>query len=156
MAVRVLAILGLMALAMAARAEDAKIEAKVYGPYFEKNSSGLKGESSYLVVSDQKAFDAIFGSGFTSAKKPLLIPKDTFDANLVVAVIKRGSSITTYEIEKTELKDGTLTLTYKTKTKDGGSAKFSSPLVVTVPKKGVKSVAFVENGKKAETVKVGK
>ena len=39
-----------MSLAMTARAEDAKIAARVYGPYFEKNSSGLKGESSYLVA----------------------------------------------------------------------------------------------------------
>jgi hypothetical protein len=151
------AVLGVIVVATLAGAADDKIEAKVYGPYFEKNTSKLKGDASYLVVSDQKAFDAVFGSGFTTAKKPVLIPKDTFEKNLVVAVIKRGDSVTTYTVEKTELKDGTLTLTYKATAKGGGgTAKFASPLVVTVPKKDVKSVQFVENGKKVETVKVGK
>lgn len=155
MTMRMTAVLVLAIAAATAAADEAKIEAKVYGPYFEKNTSGLKGDSSYLLVSEQKTFDAYFGAGFTMKQKPVLIPKDTFDKHLVVAVIKRGKSITTYEIDKAELKDGTLTLSYKTTEKGGGGdAKFASPLVVTVPKEGVKSVVFMENGKKAETVKV--
>jgi hypothetical protein len=158
MVAAVLAVLVLAGLGFAADDKDTdKVEFKIYGPYFEKNTSKLKGDSSYLVLSEQKPFDDVFGSGFTSAKKPVLIPKDVFEKNLVVAVIKRGMSVTTYEVEKATLKDGTLTLTYKTTAKGGGgTAKFSSPLVISVPKKDVKSVEFVENGKKVETVKVGK
>src|SRR5262249_18033061 len=130
--------LGVVILAATAAAEDAKIEAKGYGPYFEKNTSGLKGDSAYVLVTEQKTLDSYFGAPFTSKQKPVLIPKDTFDKNLVIAVIKRGKAVTTYEVEKAELKDGTLTLSYKATEKGGGgNAKFASPLVVTVPKEGV-------------------
>jgi hypothetical protein len=54
-------------------------------------------------------------------------------------------------------KDGVLKVTYTATGKDGGgSARFASPLIVSVPKGKYKSVEFIENGKKAGTVKVEK
>jgi hypothetical protein len=149
------AVVGMVLLVGVALADD-RVEVKTYGPYFEKNTSTLKGDVSYVVVTEKKAFNNTFGSGFTTGKKPTLIPDDTFKDDLVVAVIRRGTAIYTYEVGEATLKDGVLTFRFKsTKKAGGGTAKFSSPLIVTVPKKGVTSVTFVENGKKALTVKVG-
>jgi hypothetical protein len=139
-----------------ARAGETDLGAKAYGPYFEKNNSGLKGDNSHLVLTDRKDFGRIFGSGRVLDKKPDLIPDETFDAGkIVVAAIKRGDKIYTYKIDKVSLSDGKLTFRYTAEAKGaGGAARFASPLVAVVAKKGVKEVEFVENGKKVATVKV--
>ena len=100
----------------------------VHSGYFESNKSGLKGESSFLAFTNNKAYDNIFRSVFIPGKKPNLLPKGVFDKNLVVAVVKRGTSIYEYKVEKVEEKKGVLTITYKATGKDGGgSATFASP-----------------------------
>jgi hypothetical protein len=139
------------------RGEEKAVDYKVHSGHFQKNTAKLKGDSSYLVLGDRKAFDAVFGVAFT-AKKPNSVPRDAFDKGLLVAaVIKRGKAVTTYNVEKVTLEDGTLKVRYKATSKPGGgSARFASPLILTVPRKGVTAVEFVENGKKVDTVKVGK
>ncbi len=42
-----------------------KVEFQTYAaPYFEKNTSGLKGDASFLALTGKKSFDAVFGVGF--------------------------------------------------------------------------------------------
>lgn len=133
-------------------AKGEKVGHEMYGPYFEKTTSGLKGDASHLAITDQAAFDKTFGSGFTMGARPRLIPKDTFDKHIVVAVIKRGSSIHTYKVEGVTADGGTLTVKYKAEAGPASAtARFSSPLILTVEKGKLEKVVFIENGKEAGT-----
>jgi hypothetical protein len=150
----------LLALPAACLADEAKgkaVEFKAYTkPYFEKNTSGLKGEASFLAVTDQAGFDKVFGVGFTMGPKPDMLAKDAFDKKMVVATIKRGNSITTYNVEKVTADGDTLYVQYKSETKDGGGASFASPLIVAVDKGKYASVVFIENGKTVGKAEIGK
>jgi hypothetical protein len=122
----------LLTLAAAGLADEAKgkpVEFKAYTkPYFEKNSSGLKGEASFLAITNQAGFDKVFGVGFVMGPKPDVLAKDAFDKQLVVATIKRGGSITTYTVEKVTADGDTLYVQYKSESKDGCGARYGSTL----------------------------
>jgi hypothetical protein len=133
-----------------------KVTNQVHSGYFESNKSGLKGDASYLYFTDKKGFDNIFGVAFVMGKKPNVLPKDVFDKFMVIAVIKRGNAIWTYDLEKVTNDDGTLYVQYRTKSKDGGTAKFASPMIVSVEKGKYKKIVFLENGKQVETKDVAK
>ena len=153
--------LGLCALALVgvSRADDATKEKPVtfeqHSGYFESNKSGLKGPASYLAFTDAAAFNKVFGVGFTMGKKPNVLPKGAFDKRLAVAVIKRGDAIWQYKVNKVTAKDGTLTVAYEATSRGaGGTARFASPLIVSVPKDKYKTVEFIENGKKVGSAKI--
>ena len=127
-----------------------------YSGYFEKNNSGLKGDQSFLAITGRKAFDSIFGVARVIGKKPALVPEEAFKDRLVIATIKRGGETWTYEVDKVTLDDkGTLTLRYQATSKDGGGAKFASPLILSVPKGDYKRILFVENGKEVGKAELG-
>ena len=135
-------------------AKGKKVEFDVYTSYFEKNNSGLEGEASYVALTDAKAFDKVFGAAATM-KKQAFLPRDAFDKKMVVAAVKRGDKVWTYKVEKVTADEGTLYVQYEATSKDGGGAKFASPLIVAVDKGKYTAVVFIENGKKAGTAKVG-
>lgn len=142
-----------------ARADDIpkgeKVEFKTYArPYFEKNNSGLKGDVSYLAITDQATFDKTFGIGVVMGKKPDVLPKNAFDKQMVLSVIKRGPVYTYSDVSVTAAA-GVLYLQYAADAKGaGGTAKFSSPLIVVVDKGKWKSVVFMEGGKKVGMVEI--
>ena len=142
----------------AADKDDVKaLKHTVYSSYFEKNNSGLKGDASYLALKSSEEFDKLFGVAAVGTKKPSVLPKGVFDENLVVAVIKRGDTTWIYNVEKVTESEGTLTVQYKaSEGKGGGTAKFASPLVLSVPRGKVTKVVFVENGKPVGTAEVSK
>lgn len=147
--------LGVCALAFAAlgRADDVTkakpVTFEQHGGYFESNKSGLKGPESYLAFTDRASFSKVFGVAFTMGKKPNVIPRGAFKTRLAVAVIKRGNALWRYKVNKVTAKDGTLTVAYEaTSRAGGGTARFASPLIVSVPRDKYKKVEFVENGKK--------
>jgi hypothetical protein len=157
MSKRVLLLAAMVLIPALGRAEEKKVDFSVLGPgYFESNKSGLKGESSHLIFTDKKSFDGVFGTRFVPGGKGKFLPKDAFDKNMVIAAIKRGASIYTWKVDKVTDKDGVLELHYTATGKDGGGARFASPLIVSVPKGKYTSVEFIENGKKVATVKVAK
>jgi hypothetical protein len=134
-----------------------KVEFKSYArPYFEKNNSGLMGDASFLAITDQAMFDKTFGIGVVMGKKPDVLPKNAFEKQMVLSVIKRGPVYTYSEVSVTAA-DGVLYLQYAADTKGaGGTARFSSPLIVAVEKGKWKSVVFMEGGKKVGTVEIKK
>jgi hypothetical protein len=156
-----LAVLALPLLARAAPAPDEdtakgkEVKYEVHNGHFQKNDAGLKGDASYLVFTDREAFDKVFGAAATMRKQNF-VPKDAFDNQMVVAVIKRGNAVTEYKVEKVTADEGTLYVQYTAKMGTPGSATFASPLIVSVDKDKYTSVVFIENGKKAATVKVPK
>ena len=123
------------------------VEYTVHSGYFEKNNSGLKGETSHLAVTDKETFNKLFGVAFTMGKQPHVLPANTFDTRIVVATIKRGGKIWEYKVEGATAEDGTLKVRYTASSKDGGGAQFASPMVVSVTKGPYRNVSFIENGK---------
>jgi hypothetical protein len=135
--------------------KPAKIEFVHYKGYFEKNNSGLKGESSYLVISTAADFDKYFGFGRVMGPKPVTLPTnaDDFKKLLVIAAIKRGNVITEYTVESVTASGETLTINYKAVAKGvPGNASFASPMVVSIPAGKYTKVEFNENGKVVEKV----
>ena len=141
-----------------AEGKNAKIEFDVHSGHFEKNNSGLKGAASYLAFTDRAAFDAVFGALAVRGKKFNWVPKDAFEKKLVVAVIQRGDTPVEYKVEQVTAGDGTLFVQYTATAKGnaGGTAKFASPLIVSVDRGKYATVEFIENGKKTGTATVGK
>lgn len=140
-------------------ADDATKEKPVtfeqHSGYFESNKSGLKGSASYLAFSDRASFGKVFGVAFTMGKKPNVLPKGAFKTKMVVAVVKRGDALWMYKVQKVTAKDGTLTVSYEANSKGGGgTARFASTLIVSLPKDKYKGIEFVENDKKVGTAKI--
>jgi hypothetical protein len=116
------------------------------GSYFEKNNSGLKGEKSYLVFTDQQQFDRVFGPAARMGANDFL-PRDAFNTKIVVAAIKRGSMRRYSDVKVTE-ENGVLLVSYTATDDKPGSASFRVPLILAVEKGGYSGVVFVENGER--------
>ncbi len=127
-----------------------EVKFDVHAGHFEKNNSGLKGDTSFLVIPDAKAFADVFGVARTMGPKPNFVNDDTFDKKVIIATIQRGMKMVTYKVDKVTDDDGTLTIAYTTTSKDS-NAMFHSPLIVSVEKGKYKNVVFLENGKKVGT-----
>jgi hypothetical protein len=148
---------GLDAATEKAKARGEKLPFEVHSGYFESNKSGLKGEASYLVFTDPKAFEKVFGIGVVMGKKPKLLPADAFDSHFVIAVIKRGKAVWEYQVAKVTEDQGKVYVEYTATSKEGGgSATFASLLIVSLPKGRYSSVVFIENRKNVATVALGK
>jgi hypothetical protein len=159
-----------------------KVEHTVHPGYFESSASGLKGEASYLAVTERGEFDRLFGVGFDRGRPTQVLPRDAFDKKMVVAVIKRGNALWDYQVEKVMADKDTLYVHYKAAARPGATTPrgpvttarafpttarrsgplpqgdgrpIASPLVVAVEKAKYASVVFIENGKKVGTARVG-
>src|SRR5437762_211662 len=100
-----LAALGLFVLAslpiLSGEKKEDKIAFEVYAKgYFVKNNAPLPGNPAYLIVQDKKSYDQIFGIGFVMGAKPKLVEEKLFENSLVVSVVKSGSTLWKYEVEK--------------------------------------------------------
>ena len=141
----------------AATAEDKPADPKsdpIRTGHFEKNNSGLKGERSFLILRDYDAFEKVFGTVPPLGKRmnnP--VTKADFEKGVVVAVITRGPAVTTYGDVSGASADGQFTLKYKSATGPAGTATFASPLLVVVPKEGLKGAIFVDDGAEVGTAK---
>lgn len=143
--------------AFAGDKKEDKVPFEVYAKgYFIKNTAKLPGNPAYLVLQDKKAFDEVFGVGVVMGAKPKFVDAKVFENNMIVAVIKAGNAITTYEVEKVRRDKNKLIVQYKAMAKDPSTAQFRSPLIVSVPRADVAEVVFVENGKEASKAGVKK
>jgi hypothetical protein len=149
----------LMLCASGAAAADAvqgkNVEFGVHSGHFENNDSGLEGAASFLALTDRAAFDKVFGVGAVMGRQNF-VREDAFRKQMVVAVIRRGGSLVDYKVNRVAADGDTLHVQYTAKAQRAAGATFSSPLIVSVAKGDYKSVVFTENGKKVETVKVGR
>src|ERR1700761_6737778 len=85
---------------------ETPVDSQQYTSYFEKNNSGLRGQKSYLVVTNQKQFDKIFGPAAAMGTNSF-IPDDTFKTKIIVTTIKRGNLRDYSDVKVTE-KNGIL------------------------------------------------
>ena len=127
-----------------------KIEFEVYAkPYFVKNNVKLPDNPAFLVLQDKKTYDQIFGIGFVMGPKPKLVDEKLFEGNYIVTVIKSGSTLWKYEVDKVRVDKKQLIVHYTAKGKESAGAKYTVPLIVSVPRGDYTEVVFVENGKEA-------
>ena len=124
--------------------------------YFVKNNAKLPGNPAFLVLQDKKAYDEIFGVGFVMGAKPKLVEEKLFEKSLVVTVIKSGSTLWKYEVEKVRVEKKQLIIEYKAAGKESAGAKYTVPLIVSTPRGEYTEVIFIENGKEAGKVEVKK
>ena len=131
------------------------VDFKRYDSYFERNDSGLKSDTSYLVITSRPKFDAVFGGAATmSTTKDSFLPERAFDAKIVVATIKRGNFVRKYDVTKVNAGDGNLYIWYRVTDGEKGSATYNSPLILTVEKGDYSKIVFMEDGKKVAAVPV--
>jgi hypothetical protein len=148
----------LVAAPVPAQPDGKPVEFVRHTGHFEKNNSGLQGDVSRLVFTDADAFGKVFapvpplmGKG---ANKPNPVKADTFEKSLVVAVVTRANAPTIYSDIAAKVADGVLIVSYKAVTDPPSTAIFASPLIISVPKDGIKKVVFVTNGKEGAPVEV--
>jgi|HubBroStandDraft_6_1064221.scaffolds.fasta_scaffold18025_3 hypothetical protein len=136
-------------------APEPDVDFKRYDSYFERNDSGLKGETSYLVITNRAQFDAVFGGAATmSTTKDSFLPDRAFDGKIVVATIRRGDYVRKYDVTKVNASEGNLYVWYKVTDGKKGSATYYSPLILTVEKSNYSKIVFMEDGKKVAAVPV--
>jgi hypothetical protein len=126
---------------------ERKLDFQRYDSYFERNDSGLKGQTSYLAFTSQEQFDKIFGAAATGGENHFL-PENAFKTKLVVATIARGNFLRTYDSPKVTTKNGKIYVWYKTMDKRQESATYASPLILAIDKGRYSQVIFMQDGKK--------
>jgi hypothetical protein len=139
-----------------ADATESKVEFEMHNGYFLSNKSGVTDPETYLAITAPDQFNKFFGKGVVMGKKYNFLAAGAFDSKLVVAAVKKGNQIWTYKVDKIGAKDGVLYVRYEAMGGAPGNAMYASPMIVSVPKGDYKSVVFIENGKEAKKVDVGK
>jgi hypothetical protein len=126
-----------------------KIAFEVYAKgYFVKNTVKLPDNQALFVLQDKTAFEQIFGFGRVMGAKPKLVDEKLFEGNLIVTIIKSGNTLWKYEVEKVRVDKNQLIVQYTAMGKES-TAKFTVPLIVSVPRGEYTEVVFIENGKEA-------
>lgn len=142
-------------------AAEREVEFQSYNKlrYFERNDSGLKGNSSYLVFTSLEKFEQIFGYAAINGEN-FFLPENVFDSKLVIAMIKRGNSRYEYDLKKVTVRKKELYVWYNTApeksstvaAKPGNdSSSWTTPSFLTVDKNNYTKVVFMENGKRVGT-----
>lgn len=137
-------------------ADQTGVSFDVYGGYFVSNKFEPDAAESYLIIASQEQFDAIFGAAFVMRDKSHRLPPDIFKANIVVAVVKRGSAMCEYKVESVSVKDGAVELKYSTTSRKSDTATFACPLIVSIPRGQYAAVQFIEDGKPVKKLEAGK
>lgn len=134
-------------------AEPVPVKFDTYDGYFVSNKFEPGERESYVLLTTQEAFDQTFGVAFVMGDKSHRLPKEAFASHVVLAVIKRGMSITDFKVKQVVESNGDLEIRYTTKEQKQDSAQFASPLIVSVPRKDYRSIRFIENEKLVKTIK---
>lgn len=115
--------------------------------YFVSNQFEPAAPTSFVVLTDQAAFDKVFGVAMVMHDKSQRLAPNAFAEKLVVAVIHRGKMVVTYKVEQVTAEGKTLTIRYTTKSEPSTTAEFACPLIIAIAKAEYDTVRFVEDGK---------
>ncbi len=141
-----------------AAAETAPAKAAIsfdtYSGYFVSNKFEPDAAESFVVITDQKQFDEVFGVAFVMGDKSHRLAKDAFKSNIVLAAIKRGKAVWEYKVDGVTVDNGLVNLRYTATSKKSDSATFACPLIVSILKGDYKAIQFWDGGKAVKKVKV--
>ena len=142
--------------AIAADGTGASVKAVAFDThegYFVSNMFEPNAPTSFVIATDQAAFDKMFGVARVMRDRSHRLAPDAFGERAVVAAIHRGKAMVTYATESVTIEGKTLVIRYTAKAEPSDSAEFSCPLILSVPKDGYDAVRFIENGKPLKTLK---
>jgi hypothetical protein len=137
--------------------EGKPIKFQVHQGHFERNDTGLNSKYSFLVIRDNSGFEKIFGIaalGLGPTKKQNFVTAETFQDNVVVALIERGNSVPTFSKVSVVVQQDKVTVAFKYQPGQPSTARFASPLIISIPKGNYTSVEFVANQKKLGSAKI--
>ena len=120
-------------------------------PYFVKNTFEPKAVQSFAVLKGLDEFHGVFGVGMVMGGKQPQINAETFQSQIIVAVVTRGA-MCHYKVESVTAKGDGLEVRYQVKVDPADTAQH------TVsdhrgPQGNYSSVTFVENGKEVKVLK---
>jgi hypothetical protein len=132
-----------LAFAPAPDAGSRPVDHKTWKGYAESRDSGLKGGASYVALTSKADFSRVFDPVLTPRGAPDAIPKDAFDTQLFVAVIKRDGAFWDFKVEKVTANGETLTVSYRaTERKALGTAKDGTTAPALPPARATAKVVF--------------
>lgn len=131
----------------AEKPEATAVAFQVHDGYFVSNQFEPDAPTSFVVLKDQAAFDQVFGVAHVMRDKSQRLAADAFPEKIVVAAIHRGKALVSYQVEHLVADGKSLSLRYTTKSSPAGTAEFSCPLIVSLPKGDYQAVQFIEDGK---------
>lgn len=126
---------------------------EVYSGYFVSNQFQPDAAASFAVIRDQQTFDRIFGVARVMNDASRRLPPNAFDSKVVLTAIKRGKALWNYTVTDVTLSSATLTVRYSATPHPSDSAKFASPLIISIPKADFTQVVFEENGVPVRTAR---
>ena len=135
-------------------AEPATLPHDTYSGYFVSNKFEPDAARSFVVLTDQKQFDQVFGVAFVMGDKSHRLPEDAFKSLMVIAAIKRGNAFWEFKIEGVTVDEGVVQLRYKATSEKTPATTFSCPLIVSIPKGKYKAVKFVEGDERVKTIEL--
>jgi hypothetical protein len=124
-----------------------------YNDLFVKNNAGLTNAATYLVVQDQKEFDRIFGHAAVMWQKHKSPPPD-FSKDVVALAVHHGHRYTRYKVQAVEFANQVATVRYTLTVRPTPNTTYACPMILTLPRAGLRAVAFIENGQTVATVKL--
>ncbi len=136
-------------------AEPASLPHDTYSGYFVSNTFEPDAAQSFVVLTDHRQFDKVFGVAFVMNDRSHRLPKDAFKSLMVIAAIRRGNAFWEYKVEGVTVDEGVVQLRYKATSQKTPATTFSCPLIVSIPKGKYEAVEFVENDEKVKTVELG-
>lgn len=131
----------------ATAAKPGQLAFDTYSGYFVSNQFEPNAPASFLVITNQKQFDKVFGVAMVMGDKSHRLPENVFKSNLVLAAIRRGNTVWTFKVESVKIDDGVVELHYSAVSQKSDTATFACPLIVSIPRGSYKAFAFVENRK---------
>ena len=128
-----------------------------YSGYSVSNQFEPDAAESFVVITDQKQFDKVFGVAMVMGDKSHRLFKDAFQSKMVVAAIRRSSAVWKFQVDDVTVNDGVVQLQYTSKAKKSAFATltFACPLIVSIPKGEYKAVEFIENKKPVKRIEIG-
>ncbi len=141
--------------ASAGAAEPTKLAFDTYSGYFVSNQFEPDAPASFAVIDDQAGFDRVFGVAMVMGDKSHRLPKDAFKSHLILTAIKRGNASCEYKVEGVTVERGVIQLRYAVTSQPTPGASFACPLIVSAPRGTYQAVAFIEDGKKVNTLRIG-
>jgi hypothetical protein len=132
----------------------ARLPFDTYSGYFVSNKFEPDATASFVVIADQAQFDKVFGVAFVMRDKSHRLPKDAFQANVVVAVIRRGNASWEYKVKSVTVEQGAIKLRYAATSKTTPDTTFACPLIVSIPKGAYTAVTFIEDDKEVKTLQL--
>ena len=137
-------------------AEPAKLKFETYSGYFVSNKFEPQAATSFLTAGTQKQFDQVFGVAFVMRDKSHRLAPDAFKSQLVLAAIRRGMALCTYQVTSVTKNNGVVQLRYKTTAEKSESASFSCPLIISIPQGKYRAIEFHENNKLVKRLAIKK